>query len=63
MKKKTVKKFDVLKSMRKHGREQQLEWEKTHGKLRAKAIEKKKTLKQERKISKRKLKNLSNIDE
>jgi hypothetical protein len=60
---KKIKKFDIVKSIKKRGRVQQLEWEKTNGKLRSKVIDKKKTTKQERNIFKRKLKNISNIDE
>lgn len=56
--KKDVKKFDIVKSIKKRGREHQLEWEKTHGKLRSKIIEKKKTIKQDRKGFKNKIKNI-----
>ena len=49
------KKFNISKAIKRRGREQQLEWEKTHGKLRAKVIDKKKTSKQERKIFKGKI--------
>lgn len=45
----TNKKFDISKAIKRRGRNMQLEWEKTHGKLRAKVIDKNKTSKQERK--------------
>jgi len=54
---KNAKKFDIVKAIKKRGREQQLEWEKTHGKLRSKVIDKKKTPKQDRKDVKRNIKN------
>jgi hypothetical protein len=51
---KNSKKFDIVKAIKRKGRSQQLEWEKTHGKLRAKIIDKTKTSKQIRKDFKEK---------
>ena len=47
-------KFNIVKAIKRKGRIQQLEWEKTHGKLRSKVIDKTRTSKQERKDFKKK---------
>ena len=54
MKKPTAIKKSFLKALRRKGRVQQLEAEKTCGKFRGKAIETKKTTQQERKLFRKK---------
>jgi len=53
---KSVKKskLNISKILKRRGRTQQLEWEKTHGKLRSKVIDKTKTSKQERQYFRKK---------
>ena len=53
MKKPTASQISLIKAIRRMGRMNQLEAEKTCGKLRAKVIETKKTTKQERKLFRR----------
>jgi len=53
MKKLTAQKKSFLKALRRKGRVQQLEAEKTNGTFRAKIIEERKTIQQERKEFKR----------